>query len=187
MSRYAREKEVATERGFTSVRAMRRADRHPNRMGDFLRLPDLVRSSRGDAEAALRVARRERIPVEAAARRERTSMATVRWWFPDALEPTRRGRTRPTRADRYLRVRTFISGDQRVFVGVRGSKAADEAQEANALQWQFVHGRADPRQLEQLRGLRIGGRPVQADAGELLEVARRGEFDPDDPYRDLTT
>ena len=82
-----------------------------------------------------------------------TKLATTRWWFPEALRPTRRGRTRPTRADRYLRVRTFISGDERVFVAVRGSKAADVAQEANALQWLYVHGRADAVQLERLRGL----------------------------------
>jgi hypothetical protein len=187
MDRYSRTKQLAAERGFPSVRAMRRGDRLPGRLGDFLGLPEPVRLSRADADAALRVARRERIPVEAAARRQHTSLATVRWWFRDALGPTRRGRTRPLRADRYLRVRTFISGDERVFVAVRGSKAADAAAEANALQWQFIHGRADPRQLDRLRGLRIGGRPVQADAGELLELARRGEFDPDELYRELTT
>ena len=187
MSRYGRDKALAAERGFPSVRAMRRADRAPRRLEGLLGLPESVRTSRADAEAAIRVARRERIPVEVAARRKHTSLATVRWWFPDALRPTRRGRTRPTRADRYLRVRTFISGDGRVFAAVRGSKAADEAQEANALQWLYVHGRADARQLERLRGLRIGGQLVQADAGELMEVARRGEFDPDELYRDLTT
>lgn len=187
MGTYARQKQLAAERGFPSVRAMRRVDRLPGRLGEFLGLSEPVRLSRADADAALRVARRERIPVEVAARREHTSLATVRWWFRDALGSTRRGRTRPTRADRYLRVRTFISGDGRVFVAVRGSKAADAAQEANALQWQYVHGRADPRQLERLRGLRIAGRLVQADAGELLEVARRGEFDPDELYRELTT
>jgi hypothetical protein len=184
---YARQMQLAAERGFPSVRAMRSADRIPGRLDDFLRLPEPVRLSRADADAALRVARRERIPVEVAARREHTSLATVRWWFGDALGPTRRGRTRPLRADRYLRVRTFISGDERVFVAVRGSRAAAAAAEANALQWQFVHGRADPRQLERLRGLRIGGRLVQADAGELMEVARRDEFDPDELYRELTT
>lgn len=187
MGRYERAKVLATERGFPSVRAMRRANRTPRRLGDLLGLPESVRDSRAAAEAAIRIARRERIPVEFAVRRQRTSIATVGWWFPDALRPTRRGRTRPTRADRYLRVRTFISGDQRVFVAVRGSNAADAGQEANALQWLYLHGRADPRQLERLRGLRIGGRLVQADPDELDEIARRGEFDPDDLYRELTT
>lgn len=166
---------------------MRRANRAPRRLGDLLGLPESVRDSRAAAEAAIRLARRERIPVEFAARRQRTSIATVGWWFPDALRPKRRGRTRPTRADRYLRVRTFISGDHRVFVAVRGSRAAEAAQEANALQWLYVRGRADPRQLERFRGLRIGGRLVQTDGGVLYEVARRGEFDPDDLYRELTT
>ncbi len=186
MGRYSRDKQLAAERGFASVRAMRRVDRRPRRLEVVLGLPESVRTARADAEAALRVARRERIPVEVAARREHTRLATVRWWFPDALRPTRRGRTRPTRADRYLRVRTFIAGDERVFVAVRGSRAADAAQEANALQWLYIHGRADARQLERLRGLRIGGLLVQADPDELLEIARRGEFDPDELYRELT-
>jgi len=187
MGRYERDKALAAERGFTSVRAMRRADRVPRRLQDLLGLPEPIRSSRNDAEAAIRVARRERIPLELAVRREHTSLATVRWWFPDALRPTRHGRTRPTHADRYLRVRTFVSGDERVFVAVRGSKAAGAAQEANALQWLYVHGRADARRLERLRGLRIGGRLVQADPDQLVEIARRGEFDPDELYRELTT
>ena len=178
MGRYDRDKELAAARGFTSVRGMRRANRLPHGLEDFLAMPEPVRLARADAEAAIRVARRERIPVEIAARRKHTSVATARWWFPDALRPTRRGRTRPTRADRYLRVRTFISGDERVFVAVRGSRAADRAQEANALQWLYVHGRADAVQLERLRGLEIGGRLVQSDPDELLEIARRGEFDP---------
>ena len=186
MGRYARDKELATERGFPSVWAMRRADRNPRRLEEFLGLPESVRTSRSDAEAAVRVARRDRIPIEVAARRQHTSLTTVRWWLPEALRATRRGRTRPTRADRYLRVRTFISGDERVFVAVHGSRAADVAQEANALQWNYIHGRVDAQQLERLRGLRIGGRLVQADPDELFEVARRGEFDPDELYRELT-
>jgi hypothetical protein len=156
-------------------------------LSDLLSLPEPARNSRAAADAAVRGARRERIPVEDSARRERTSVGTVGFWFPEALRPTRKGRTRPTRADRHLRVRTFISGDRRVFVAVRGSKAADAAADANALQWLYVHNRADARQLERLHRLRIGGHLVQADAGELLEVARRGEFDPDDLYRELTT
>ncbi len=186
MGDYARDKELAAERGFPSVRAMRVADRVPRSLGDFLGMPESVRDLRSEAEATLRIARRDRIPVELAARREQTSLATVRWWFPEALAPTRHGRTRPTRADRYLRVRTFITGRERVFVAVRGSRAAEAAQRANALQWQYVHGRVDADELEQLRGLRIGGRLVQADAGELMEVARQGEFDPDELYRELT-
>jgi hypothetical protein len=187
MGRYARDKELAEERGFESVRGMRRANRAPHGLVDFLGMPEAVRMSRADAEAVIRVARRERIPVEVAARRQHTSIATARWWFPEALRPTRGGRTRPTRADRYLRVRTFISGDERIFVAVHGSRAADVAQEANALQWLYIHGRADAVQLERLRGLQIGGRLVQADPDELLEIARRGEFDPDELYRELTT
>lgn len=186
MSRYQRDKELATERGFPSVRAMRRTGRAPRNAEDYFDLPESVRSSRAAAEAAIRIARRERVPVEVAARREHTTIATVRFWFPDALHPTRAGRTRPTRGDRYLRVRTFISGRERVFVAVHGSEVARRAEEANALQWQFVHGRLDGRDLERLRDMRIGGRLVQADPAELFEVARRGEFDPDELYRELT-
>jgi hypothetical protein len=155
-------------------------------MDDYFALPESARTSRADADAVLRRARRDHIPIELAARAERVNLTTVRWWFPDALGPTRHGRTRPTRADRYLRIRTFISGEERVFIPIRGSVRTREAEEANAIQWRYVHGRADSRELERLRGRRIGGRLVQADPDALLEVARRGEFDPDELYRELT-
>ena len=108
--------------------------------------------------------------------------ASTRAWRPSAGG----SKTHSDRAGKVERGRTFISGDERVFVAVHGSEAGKRAEDANALQWQYVHGRADASQLERLRGMRIGSRLVQADPDELFEVARRGEFDPDELYRELT-
>jgi hypothetical protein len=187
VGRYQRDKELANERGFGSVRAMRVAERRPTRLEQVLHLPEAARSSRAEADAVVRQARRQRLPIEPIAAANGLDRLTVLFWFPEALKPTRRGRTRVTRADRQLRVRTFISGDERVFVAVKGSRAADSAADANAAQWLFTHGKARRDDVERLGGLRIGGYLVQADPEILIEVARRGEFDPEDLYRELTT
>jgi hypothetical protein len=152
-----------------------------------LSLPEAARSSRAEADAILRRARSNGMPIEELAAARGISAATVPFWFPDALRPRRHGQTRVKPADRQLRVRTFISGDKRVFVAVRGSRVADAAAEANAVQWLYVHGKAKRSELERFADVRIGGYSVQVDADALVEVARRGEFDPEDLYRELFT
>jgi hypothetical protein len=186
MGRYVRDKELASERGFGSVRAMRAAKRRPTTLRDVLALPEAARNSRAEADAIVRQARSNGVPIEVVSAEHGFSPASVSWWLPDALGPRRHGQTRPKPADRQLRVRTFISGDERVFVAVKGSRAADIAADANAVQWQFVHGKAKRNELDRFTGVRIGGYRVQVDPDMLVEVARRGEFDPEDLYRELT-
>jgi len=185
-ARYLRDKQLAAERGFGgSVRAMRSAKRIPRNASAYFRLPDEARESRAEADAVLRIARRDRVPVEVVLADRRVSVATMRWWFPDALKLTRRGRTRVTSADRYLRIRTFIGDGERRFVPLRGSRAARLAEEANAIQWRFVHGIASAVDLARLGDLHLAGYGVDSDSGTLLAIARRGEFDPAEIYREL--
>ena len=93
-ARYLRDKQLAADRGFGgSVRAMRSTERVPRNASAYFRLPDEARESRAEADAVLRIARRDRVPVEVVLAERRVSLATVRWWFPDALKVTRSGRT----------------------------------------------------------------------------------------------
>jgi hypothetical protein len=186
MGRYARDKQLASERGFGSVRAMRAANRRPTSLRDVLSLPQAARYSRAEADAIVRRARANDLSIETVSAERGVSPGTVKFWFPDALRSRRHGQTRVTAGDRQLRVRTFISGDGRVFVAVRGSRAADLAVEANAVQWLFVHGRAKRSELDRFAGVRIAGHLVQTDPDILIDIARRGEFDPEDLYRELT-
>jgi hypothetical protein len=187
MGRYARDKELATERGFASVRKMRAANRRPRSLAEWLSLPGAARNSRAESDAIVRHARASGRSVEELSAQEGLSSSTVDFWFHDALLPRRGGRTRVKPADRALRIRTFISGDERVFVAIKGSRATAVADEANATQWLFVHGKVPRGELAKYDGVRVGGRLIQTDPDVLIEVARRGEFDPEDLYRDLTT
>lgn len=186
MGRYVRDKQLATERGFGSVRKMRAANRRPRSLAEWLSLPAAARTSRAESDLIVRRARSSGRSVEELSGEEGVSRSTVDYWFHEALRPRRGGRTRVTPADRQLRIRTFISGDERVFVAIKGSRATTIADDANAIQWRFVHGKAGRDELRRFEGVRIGGRLIQADPDVLIEVARRGEFDPEDLYRDLT-
>src|ERR1700680_2765118 len=115
---------AARERGFPSYGSQRRAPRRISSAADLARLPEAARQSRNDAALVISRARRERLPVEVVARQEGVSMAALRWWFPDALKPTRHGRTRATRADRSLRLRPLAVEGTLTFVATRGSRAA---------------------------------------------------------------
>jgi hypothetical protein len=180
-ARYLRDKQLAAERGFGSVRTMRSTERIPRNASAYFRLPEEARESRAEVDAVLRIARRDRVPVEVVLADRQFSLATMRWWFPGALKPTRR----VTTADRHLRIRTFIGDGERRFVPLRGSRAAHLAEEANAIQWRFVHGNASPDDLGRLHDLRLAGYGVDADPGVLVAIARRGEFDPAEIYREL--
>lgn len=176
----------ARERGFPSYAAQRRAPRRITAVPDLARLPDAARESRNDASLVVSRARRERIPVEVIARQEGVPMSAVRWWFPDALRPTRRGRTFPTRADRNLRMRPLAVDGTLTFVATRGSRAAELAEQAFAAQWDFVHGRATADDVARFRGLRIAGHEVETDPDVLERLGYQGLFaELDEIYRDV--
>ena len=113
-------------------------------------------------------------------------MAAVRWWFADALKPTRRGRTRPTRADRSLRLRPLAVEGTLTFVATRGSRAAALAEQAFAVQWAFINGRASERDLARFGGVRIAGYEVETDPDVLELLGYQGFFaELDEIYRDV--
>jgi hypothetical protein len=103
--------------------------------------------------------------VEEAAAEAGVSMATVRYWAPEALEPKRRGRTLPTAGDKLTRLRPIVLEDESelTFLVVRGSRAADRADEVFDIQWRFANGHAAEAELERIRGVRIAGRTVETD------------------------
>ena len=182
---YRRRAERSRLLGFASPAAQRRAPRRLIRPEDFRRLPEAARASRSDAALALALARRRRITVEESAGEVGVPMAALRWWFPNALRPTRRGRTRPTKGDRYLRLRPLAVEGEVTFVPIRGSHRAELAMEVFGVQWGFIHGHKSAADLAAYQGVRIGWRVVETDPDILELLGRRGEFEVSDIYRDF--
>lgn len=185
MTRYERSKALASERGFTSVRTMRRANRLPRTAAELTGLPSPARGSRSAAVAAVARSRDRRLPLDVTGGLEGVSLATIRFWLPDAVGRTRHGRTLVTPADRHLRLRPLAVEGEVTFVETHGSHAASRAMWAFGVQWDFIHGQATEADLARLRGLRIGGRLVEADPDVLEHLARAGEFRLDEQYREL--
>ncbi len=130
-------------------------------------------------------ARREGTNVEVAGGELRVPMSVVRWWFPDALQRTKRGRTLPTEADRALRLRPVAVEGEVAFVPLRGSRRAELARRAFDAQWDFVHRRAGRDALAPFKIVRIGDRLVETDPEVLERLANAGAFDLEELYREL--
>ena len=184
---YRRRALLARQRGFGSYWQERRSPRYLRRSSDFGALPESARQSRTDALRVLGLARRKRMTVEAAARELGVPMATARYWVADALEPTRKGRTLPRTADRLTRLRPllFEGESELVFVTVRGSRAADRADQVFQLQWDYITGRASAKELERIRSVRLGGCTAEFDPERLKRVAQLGGFDVPEAYREI--
>jgi hypothetical protein len=184
---YQRRVALARTRGFTSLRQQQKAPRQIRGVTDLQALPESARDARNAALRTVRTARKQRISIEAAAAVEGVPLPAVRWWADSTLQPRRAGVTQPTRGDRLLRLKPLVvrgePGTQ--FVVVRGSGAAQRAAKAFAVQWRYVNGQATADELRRLGGLRIGGQDVEADPDVLDEIARRGELDPSESYREL--
>ena len=184
---YQRRVALARARGFPSLRQQQKAPRQVRGVADLQALPESARDARSAALRTVRTARKQRISIEAAAAVQGTPISAVRWWAGPALQPPRAGVTQPTRGDRLLRLQPLVVRGQpgTQFVVVRGSGAAQRAAEAFVVQWRYVNGQASADELRRLGGLRIGGQDVEADPEVLDEIARRGEFDPVESYREL--
>ena len=182
---YAAARRRAQERGFRSVAAQRHVPRLPKNLAAHRSLPEEARWTRTATSRAIEMSRATGLPLEVTASLEGTSVATARYWFPDAVRPTRRGRTRPTRADRHLRLRPLAVDNEVTFVETHGSRAAAKAFEVFGVQWDVLHGRQPPKALDRYRGLRIGGRPVVTDLDVLERLGNAGQFRIDEIYRDL--
>jgi hypothetical protein len=184
---YRRRQELARKRGFPGYWQQRNAPRKLSGERDLRRLPEAAREGRRDALSVIHLARKTGAPVEAAARLQGVPMERVRWFAGDALAPTRRGRTMPTKADRLVRLRpVFLEGaDRAEFVAVRGSGAAERVSAIFGVQWRYLHGDATEAEVRALAGKRAGGRPVEADPDRLDVIGALGEANPDEVYREL--
>jgi len=177
--------ERARQRGFESLREQRRTPRLLRGSEDFAALPENARASRSAASAAIARSRESGLPLELTGAMESVDVATIRYWFPKAVRPTRRRKTRPTRADRYVRLRPIaVEGDLR-FVTTRGSRIASDAMRAFGVQWDFVHGRASADDLVRYAGRRVGGFRVETDPAVLERLAAAGQFRIEEIYREL--
>lgn len=184
---YRRRQNRARKLGFGGESQRRKAPRKLRSAADFGRLPERARESRSRALSVVHQARLERTTIEAAAATAGVSIADVRYWAPEALEPTRQGRTLPRPGDRLLRLRPLLlQGDGEVtFVTVRGSRAADRADAVFDVQWRYAAGAADEAELERIEGVRIDGQRVEADPERLRYLAAAGALDTDDVYQAL--
>lgn len=182
---YQRRVALARARGFASLREQRAAPRQVRTLAELLALPAPARQARTAALRVVRTARTDRISIEAAAA-DGVPVSAVRWWAGPALRPTSGGLTQPTRGDRLLRVQPLVVRRRpgTSFVAVRGSGAARRAAHASPCSGATSTARPAPR-LRALTGLRIGGQDVEADPDALDEIARQGEFDPGESYREL--
>ena len=182
---YAAARRRARERGFGSIRELRRLPRLPRTASQLADLPDEARGSRSAAAAAIGRSRESRRSLEETGAEEGVSVATIRYWFPDAVGHTRRGRTRPTRADRHLRLRPLAADGDVRFIETRGSRVAAEAYRIFGVQWDVLHGRLPPEALAKYTGVRIGGAEVVTDPTLLERLGNAGLFHVDELYREL--
>lgn len=182
---YAAAQRRAQERGFRSITEQRRRPRLPKNLAALRTLPEEARWSRSAASRAIEMSRATRLSLELTASQQSISVVTVRYWFPDAILPTRHGRTRPTRSDRHLRLRPLAVDNEVTFIETHGNHAAAKANEVFGVQWDVLHHRLPPEALERYRGLRIGGRLVVTDIDVLERLGNAGQFRIDEIYRDL--
>jgi hypothetical protein len=180
---YARAVSRARDRGFGSVREMLQAPRLPRHPEHFGQIPPDARQSRAAAAAAIHLSRETGRPLELTA--QGITVGTVRYWFPDAVGSTRRGLTRPTKADRHTRLRPLAVEGEVAFLPIHGSRQANRAFDIFGTQWRFIHGKANEAELEQFQGARIAGRTVETDPAVLERLASAGQFRIDELYRDL--
>ena len=87
-------------------------------------------------------------------------------------------------ADEGSLIRPIAIDDSIDFIDVEGPEQADLAQQIFAIQWDFVHGYVGRDALDQLPAT-FAGRPVVRDPRTLIALARRGDFDIDELYREL--
>jgi hypothetical protein len=151
------------------------------------RLPRRQREAWERAGDAIATHRREGITLRAAARREGTTVSTIRKYFaPAVIRNGERGWYRATRWDRAYRGRIHLlteEGD--VMVEVRDSRARSLAAQHVAAVNRYRLG-FDPQGegLRRFRGRRIGGYRLldDRDLDLIDEIDRRGDSDWPDLY-----
>jgi hypothetical protein len=152
---------------------------------EWHRLSDADREERTNALSAVRLARREGIPLADAADEVDSSMEAIYRWAPEAVQRGALGIAFATTRDQIWRLRPLYVEGGLDFVEVEGSDQADEAERIFDLQWAWIHGdRVAGDELQRYRGTRIDGRRVETDLDALRPIAERGN-DPLEIYREL--
>lgn len=179
------EDSLAVELGFTSADEMHNVPRSPRTVIDFARIPAEARAIRSDASAAIANARRRGLSLDQAAFEAGVPIEALTWWFPEAVLAQRSGELHAAPADGATRLRPIAVEGEVTFVAMRGSDAADRVARLFAVQWDFVTNRASAEDVRALPDVTIAGRRLERDPRVLAELARAGDFDLDDIYREL--
>lgn len=177
----SRRNALARERGFSSYAQQRRFGSVVRGRADLAALPPGARDARQRALDALAVARRGGLSLADAARREGSSVDSLRWWLGDAVTRSGRGWA-PTTSDRLFRPMYVYSAGRAVPVDVRGSRVASVVGAYHAAVRRYL-STGDDSSLAKFAGKRVGGVELETDLDVIDELARRGEFDFESIYR----
>ena len=139
------------------------------------------RQARRRALNAVNEMRREDLSLTAAARKAKTTPATVRRYAGDSLT-LRNQRWEAVLADRKIRSMYVNTGGHVVPVKVRGSRKASELSAYhNAVGYYLATGEAD--RLQPFLGKSVGGLEYETDLDVLDEMARRGQLSIESIYQ----
>lgn len=178
-----RRNELARARGFVSYAQQRKFSRDITNGDQLNALPPAAQEARQGALDAIALARRQGIPLEQAARKEGSSIDSIRWWASEAVERNA-GTWRPRAADRLYRPMYGYTAGQTMAIDVRGSRAASDLGAYHAAIGAYLRT-GDSSALERFAGKKIGGVELETNPDVIDELARRGEFDFETIYRDV--
>lgn len=176
---------LARQKGYGSLSEQQRAAKPVHRARDLDRLRPAEREARGRALDAVRLMRRDGLPLEQASRATGTTPNAVRRHAGTALVKGRGGRYEAKPYDRLSRPMKFPTLDGLITLDVRDSRSAS----AISHYWNAVHDyrdRGNDRPLRKFRGksVRVEGRayPFITDTGALDMLMDAGELHFDSIY-----
>jgi hypothetical protein len=151
---------------------------------DLRGLSEAEREERAQALRAIRRARDDFTPVEDAADELGVDMDSVRRWAEEALEPIRPGVTFPSETDRIVRFHPLAVDGEVDLVAVEGPEELEQAADILDVQYRWVEGRATRDEVRNLPAT-FKGQTVVRDPAELDAMARAGEFNLEEKYREI--
>lgn len=138
----------------------------------------LVSTARVRALAAINRVRRGKSPtVSAAAKAERTTVATIRRWLPATLRRDRAGRLRVKTSDRYAARVEILTDDGVVEVTARSSRERQLAGRHRSVRGRVLRGELPPTALAEFRGKTVGGHELLSDPDRLTTLLKGGALD----------
>lgn len=135
---------------------------------------------------ALARMRHDKLSLEAAAREESTTPATIRKYLPAALRRARNGKWIATKSDRYIRYIVLPDVHGPVAVRARGSSEAQLASAylASLSRWARPHHRR-PYELAPFAGKKVGGFQLITSPRTLQSLLDAGLLQLDSMYAAL--